>query len=297
MTAADFQLDRNLLRRRYGRAAATSDGADALGREIARRMDERLDYIRITPKRILDLGCGTGQDLLRLAERYPDAAAFGADFALPMLARASARVMPQAGLLKRLLGARPAPPLLAADSLALPLARDSISLAWSNLMLTALDDPLPALQEIHRVLEVDGLLMFSTLGPDTLKELADALPKHAGERIHRFIDMHDLGDALVKAGFTDPVMDMEMVTLTYTALDGLLEDLRATGSANASQARPRCLSGRGSWAQARAAYEKLRQDGRLPATFEVIQGHAWKAAPKTTDDGRSIIRFQPRPQR
>jgi len=297
VTAADFQLDRNLLRRRYGRAAATSDGADALGREIARRMDERLDYIRITPKRILDLGCGTGQDLLRLAERYPDAAAFGADFALPMLARASARVMPQAGLLKRLLGARPAPPLLAADSLALPLARDSISLAWSNLMLTALDDPLPALQEIHRVLEVDGLLMFSTLGPDTLKELADALPKHAGERIHRFIDMHDLGDALVKAGFTDPVMDMEMVTLTYTALDGLLEDLRATGSANASQARPRCLSGRGSWAQARAAYEKLRQDGRLPATFEVIQGHAWKAAPKTTDDGRSIIRFQPRPQR
>lgn len=297
MTAADFQLDRNLLRRRYGRAAATSDGADALGREIARRMDERLDYIRITPKRILDLGCGTGQDLLRLAERYPDAAAFGADFALPMLARASARVMPQAGLLKRLLGARPAPPLLAADSLALPLARDSISLAWSNLMLTALDDPLPALQEIHRVLEVDGLLMFSTLGPDTLKELADALPKHAGERIHRFIDMHDLGDALVKAGFTDPVMDMEMVTLTYTALDGLLEDLRATGSANASQARPRGLSGRGGWAQARAVYEKLRQDGRLPATFEVIQGHAWKAAPKTTDDGRRIIRFQPRPQR
>jgi len=297
VTAADFQLDRNLLRRRYGRAAATSDGADALGREIARRMDERLDYIRITPKRILDLGCGTGQDLLRLAERYPDAAAFGADFALPMLARASARVMPQAGLLKRLLGARPAPPLLAADSLALPLARDSISLAWSNLMLTALDDPLPALQEIHRVLEVDGLLMFSTLGPDTLKELADALPKHAGERIHRFIDMHDLGDALVKAGFTDPVMDMEMVTLTYTALDGLLEDLRATGSANASQARPRGLSGRGGWAQARAVYEKLRQDGRLPATFEVIQGHAWKAAPKTTDDGRRIIRFQPRPQR
>ncbi|NMG66313.1 methyltransferase domain-containing protein [Azoarcus indigens] len=297
MTAADFQLDRSLLRRRYGRAAATSDGADALGREIARRMDERLDYIRITPKRILDLGCGTGQDLLRLAERYPEAAAFGADFALPMLARANARVTPQAGLLKRLMGARPVPPLLAADALALPLARSSISLAWSNLMLTALDDPLPALQEIHRVLEVDGLLMFSTLGPDTLKELGDALPKHAGERIHRFIDMHDLGDALVKAGFADPVMDMEMVTLTYAELDGLLDDLRATGNANASRGRPRGLSGRGGWDQARAAYEKQRRDGRLPATFEVIQGHAWKAAPKTTGDGRSIIHFQPRPQR
>jgi malonyl-CoA O-methyltransferase len=112
--------------------------------------------------------------------------------------------------------------------------------------------------------------------------------------VHRFIDMHDLGDALVQAGFSDPVMDMEVLTLTYADLDELLRDLRRSGCANASTARPRGLAGRAGWAAARHALEALRRDGRLPATFEVVQGHAWKAAPKTTDDGRAVIRFEPR---
>ncbi|MFT3757478.1 methyltransferase domain-containing protein [Thauera sp.] len=295
----DFALDHGLLRRRFARAAATADGADVLAREIARRMDERLDYIRIEPKRVLDLGCGTGADLPRLAQRFPQACVLAADFAMPMLSRAGQRLRgdaPAPGLLRRLLGAKAAPlPHILADARQLPFARGSLGLVWSNLMLPALDDPLPALQEIHRTLEVGGLLMFSTLGPDSLRELRDALPRTAGERVHRFIDMHDLGDALVKAGFADPVMDMEMLTLTYTELDGLLSDLRATGAANAAVGRPRGLSGRTGWVQARAAYEALRRDGRLPASFEIIQGHAWKAAPKTTEDGRSIVRFQPRP--
>ena len=128
-----------------------------------------------------------------------------------------------------------------------------------------------------------------------LRERRAALPDRRGERVHRFIDMHDIGDALVQAGFTDPVMDMEIVTLTYPDLDTLLQDLRHSGGANAATSRPRGLSGRREWAEARAAYEHLRRDGRLPATFEIIQGHAWKAPPKTTEDGRSIVRFQPRP--
>lgn len=293
----DFQLDRRLLRRRFGAAAASSDNADVLAREIARRMDERLEYIRVTPRRIVDLGCGTGADLPRLAERYPEAELIGVDFALPMLARARDRGGKGGGFLRRLLGSNRRLPVVAADATALPLARGSVSMVWSNLMLTGLDDPLPALAEAHRVLEVGGMLMFSTLGPDTLKELRAALPARSGERVHRFIDMHDIGDVLVKAGFSDPVMDMEMVTLSYTQLDDLFADLRACGGTNASTRRPRGLSGRGEWAAARAAYERLRQDGRLPASFEVIQGHAWKAAPRTTDDGRSIVRFQPRPQR
>lgn len=297
MAGADtFELDRALLRRRQARAAATADGADVLAREIARRMDERLDYIRLAPRRILDLGCGTGADLPRLAERYPDAVVLGADFAPPMLARAGSRSFGSGGgLLRRLLGGPRRGTLFAADAERLPLARGSLSLVWSNLLLPALHDPLPALQEIHRTLEVGGLLMFSTLGPDTLKELRAAMPTAPGERVHRFIDMHDIGDALVKAGFADPVMDMEMLTLTYAELDDLFADLRAGGATNASTARPRALCGRQGWAAARAAYDALRRDGRLPASFEIIQGHAWKQAPKLAEDGRAVVRFMPRP--
>lgn len=296
----DFRLDRGLLRRRFERCAARYDSVDVLAREIARRMDERLDYIRIAPRRVLDLGCGTGADLLRLAERYPDADLLGLDFALPMLARSHLRTRPRhspmGGLLRRLLGATAhAMPALAADASALPVARASVSLVWSNLMLPALHDPLPAFQEVHRVLETGGLLMFSTLGPDTLRELRGALSDRTGERVHRFIDMHDIGDALVQAGFSDPVMDMEMVTLTYTGLDELFHDLQASGSNNAASSRPRGLSGKQAWAEARARYEQLRSAGRLPATFEVIQGHAWKSAPKTTEDGRAVVHFHPRP--
>ena len=203
----------------------------------------------------------------------------------------------ETGLLKRLLrfGKPAEPDFVCADARALPLARGSVSLAWSNLMLQWLHDPLPALKEIHRVLEVGGMLMFSTLGPDTLKELRAALPPSDAEHLHRFIDMHDLGDALVGAGFSDPVMDMEMLTVTYTSLDDLLHDLRASGSANAAVTRPRGLVGKGHWQKLRANYERLRRDGRLPATVEVVYGHAWKAAPKVTEDGRAIVRFERKP--
>lgn len=291
MALPDFQLDRRLVRRHAERAAASYAGADFLAREIGRRMAERLDYIRIAPGRILDLGCGQGADRPLLAARYPEAAYLGVDFAAPMLRPGRAA----GNFLQRLFGAvrRPAGDLLAAEAEALPLARGGIGLVWSNLMLNWLADPMPALREVHRVLEVGGMVMFSTLGPDTLKELRAALPAAAGERVHRFIDMHDLGDALVQAGFSDPVMDMEMVTLTYADLDSLLRELKDSGAANAAVGRPRGLSGRSGWTAARAAYQALARDGRLPATFEVIQGHAWKAAPKLTADGRAVVRFEP----
>lgn len=292
---ADFALDRRLVRRRFARAAARYDEVAVLAREVARRMDERLDYIKIDPVRILDLGCGTGADLDLLARRFPQAMRLGIDFAEPMLARAGG----SRGLLQRFFSrGKPSVPLLAcADASALPLARTSVSMVWSNLMLNWFDDPLPALKEMHRVLEVDGMVMFSTLGPDTLKELRAALPGRRGERVHRFIDMHDIGDALVAAGFSDPVMDMEVVTLTYADADELLSDLRLGGCTNAATARPRGLAGKAEWAGVREALAALARDGRLPLTFEVVQGHAWKAAPTTTEDGRAIVRFQPRPAR
>jgi len=140
------------------------------------------------------------------------------------------------------------------------------------------------------VLEVGGLLMFSTLGPDTLKELRAAFADGYAHT-QRFIDMHDLGDMLVGCGFADPVMDMETLTLTYDDVDAMLGELRAAGSSCAMTARRRGLTGKGPWVEARAAYEAMRRDGKLPATFEIVYGHAWKAAPKQTADGRAIVRF------
>lgn len=289
MTLPDFELDRRLVRRRANAAAHSYPQSDFLAREISRRMAERLDYIRIQPKRIVDLGCGPGADLEALGNRYPQAHCLGVDFALDMLDTA-----PAPGFMRRLLGAPRPAPRLCADATALPLTRGSVSLVWSNLMLNWLHDPLPAFKEIHRALEVGGLVMFSTLGPDTLKELRRAFQDqdHNG-RVHRFIDMHDLGDALVQAGFSDPVMDMEMLTLTYPDLDRLLLELRTTGATNAATGRLRGLAGRNGWQKARATYAQLAQDGRLPATVEIIQGHAWKMPAKLADDGRAIISFQP----
>jgi malonyl-CoA O-methyltransferase len=267
-------------------------------------MDERLDLIRIAPRRILDLGCGAGHDLARLGERYPDAMRIGLDLIVPFRARARLASNASSNPLRRLFGKNsPAVGLAAAEAVRLPLLEGSVSLVWANLMLPFIDDPLPVFREMCRVIETGGLVMFSTLGPDTLRELREILPSHTGERVHRFIDMHDLGDALIAAGFSDPVMDMEMATLTYDSLDELFADLRANAANNAALARPRGLSGRAAWEQARARYEQRRREECLPVTIEIIQGHAWKtgSAEKqpqsgSRPDGRAVVRFHPPPR-
>ncbi len=251
-------------------------------------MQERLDYVKVEPKRILDLGCSRGASLVSLAERYPEAQLIGLDVVPAMLSEAR----PQRAAWQRWLGlGKSAEPVrLAADAAKLPLKSRSTAVIWSNLLLHWLDDPLPALAEAHRVLEVGGLLMFSTLGPDSLRELRLAFADGYAHT-QRFIDMHDLGDMLVGCGFADPVMDMEVITLTYDDLDAMFADLRAAGSSCAMKARRHGLTGRNSWAAARAAYEGMRRDGKLPATFEVVYGHAWKAEAKQTADGRAIVRL------
>lgn len=281
-------VDQGQVRRSFARAAAGYGEADFFAREIDRRMQERLDFVRIEPKRILDLGCSRGASLAGLRDRYPDAAAIGVDLVPEMLPGAAHTKTLLPRWLK--LGRDTGPAFVAADAARLPVKSGSVSLAWSNLLLHWLDDPLPALAEAHRVLEVGGLLMFSTLGPDTFKELRAAFADGYAHT-QRTIDMHDLGDMLVETGFADPVMDMEVVRLTYDSFDAMLAELRAAGSSCAMKARRHGLTGRGAWAAARASYEKLRSDGKLPATFEVVYGHAWKAAPKQTADGRAIVRF------
>ncbi len=253
-------------------------------------MQERLDYINLSPQRILDLGCSRGGSFPGLMARYPQAQLLGLDLAPAMLRMAQpARPAWQRWLG---LGQSGGAGRVAADAARLPLKSRSAALVWSNLLLHWLDDPLPALAEAHRVLEVGGLLMFSTLGPDSLKELRAAFADGYAHT-QRFIDMHDLGDMLVACGFADPVMDMEVITLTYDDLDAMFAELRAAGSSCAMKARRRGLTGAASLKLARENYEKLRRDGKLPATFEVVYGHAWKAEPKQTPDGRAIIRFEP----
>ena len=284
-------VDRRRVQRNFARAAANYDGLDVAQREIARRMLERLDPVRIEPQRILDLGCGTGASLSALHARYPRAQLIGADISPAMLAAGRRAQTRHSWLLPFLRRARA--PLLAADACALPLPAASVDFVWSNLMLHWLEDPQPAFAEAHRVIGNGGLLMFSTFGPDTLKELRAAfaaLPGDAQPHTHRFIDMHDLGDMLVATGFADPVMDMEMLTLTYPSLDELLRDLRGGGGC-ALRGRRRGLLGRADGERFAAAYRQLAADGRLPASLEVIYGHAWRVERTRTADGAAIVRF------
>jgi malonyl-CoA O-methyltransferase len=150
--------------------------------------------------------------------------------------------------------------------------------------------------EAARILQPGGLLLFSTFGPDTLKELRAAFAAADGYgHVNTFIDMHDLGDGLVQAGLADPVMEMEVITLEYSSVEKVARDLQAIGARNALPDRPRGLSGRERWRKVVAQYETMRRAGILPATYEVVYGHAWKVPPRHLPDGRQVIDFRPRP--
>lgn len=281
--------EKRAARRSFERAARGYDRHAVLQSEVGTRLLAHLEPIRLDPARMVDLGCGTGRFLADLRKRYPKAEMVGVDFARPMLLEARSR-----GPWWRRALAGPAPMLACADAERLPLASGCAQLAYSNLLLQWCR-PQAVFAEASRVLAAGGLLLFSTYGPDTLKELRAAFAAvDAGAHVHAFIDMHDLGDALVHAGFADPVMEMETITLEYGSVESLARDLKAGGGHNALAARARGLFGRGRWQRMVERYERERRDAALPATFEVIYGHAWKLAPRTTADGRRVIDFRPR---
>jgi malonyl-CoA O-methyltransferase len=297
-----LRLDAASVRRAFERAAPTYDAAAVLQREIGQRMAERLAIVKLLPAAILDAGCGTGEGLAELGARFPAAFLVGLDFALAMLAVAQRRPLQsdpaQGSILRRLLGAKPRgdrQALVCADARRVPLAAGTFDLVWSNLALHWIDDPAAAFAELHRVLRVGGLLMFTAFGPDTLLELRSAFAGvDRATHVGRFVDMHDLGDMLVATGFAEPVMDMEKLTLTYADAKALMRDLKATGERNATAGRPRGLTGRQRWQRVLDALERFRRDGRLPATFEIIYGHAWKPEPRVSADGRAIVRLHRR---
>ena len=287
-----FALDKRLARRSFEQAAATYDAAAVLQNEVCRRMLARLDYIKVDPALILDAGSGTGNALTGLLARYPRARAVALDLALALARRARARRPWWKGLLDGR-GARLA--AVCGDIERLPLASGSAGLVWSNLALQWIVEPQRAFAEMHRVLAPGGLLLFSSFGPDTLKELRAAfqgVDRHT--HVHRFIDMHDVGDLLVASGFADPVMDMEVVTLTYAGTREMMRDLKAIGARNMTRGRPAGLAGKERLAGMERNYEAFRRDGRLPATFEVVYGHAWKPQARTSPTGHPVIDIKPR---
>jgi malonyl-CoA O-methyltransferase len=253
------------VRRSFGRAAGSYDEAAVLQRRVRGELLDRLDVVRLVPDVVLDLGAGTGHASLELKRRYRRSRIVALDLAEGMLREAQRRQT----LLHRFRR-------VCADAARLPLRDQSVGLVFSNLMLQWCNEPDRVFEECRRVLVPGGLLTFATFGPDTLRELRHAWAAADGQaHVNQFLDMHDLGDALVRAGLAEPVLDVERYTLTYEDVRDLTRDLKRIGAHNANVGRPRALTGKSAWQRMIAAYEECRQDGRVPATFEVVYGQAW----------------------
>jgi malonyl-CoA O-methyltransferase len=266
---SDFQFDRARVRRNFARAAATYEQHDVLQREVQADLLGRLDFYLPSPERVLDVGAGTGRGSALLKKRYPKAQVIAVDLAMPMLHAARTH--------QRLL--RPFQ-RVCAEATQLPLPDHSVDVLHSNLCFQWIDD-LPALfGECVRVLRPGGLLAFSSFGPDTLTELRAAWASvDQQSHVSRFLDMHDVGDAMINAGLRDPVLDVGRYTLTYSEPRALLKELKGLGATHADRARERHLTGKSHYRAMLAAYEAMRVDGRIPATWEVVTAHAWGPPP------------------
>jgi malonyl-CoA O-methyltransferase len=280
----ELGLDKKSLRLAFERAAKSYDTAAVLQNEVCERMLGRIEYIKHGPASILDAGSGTGNALAGLRKRYPSAHIVAFDLALGMLSRGRQRMPWWRTALKRHMHS------VCGDIERLPFGARAFDMIWSNLTLQWVDELPRVFSDMKRVMAPGGLLMFSTFGPDTLRELREAYRDvDRYTHVNRFIDMHDIGDMLVHSGYGDPVMDMEHFTLTYENVGALMRELKAIGAHNVTLGRPLGLSGRKAFEAVARNYESMRREGRLPATFEVIYGHAWTPLPRTSPAGRPVI--------
>ena len=263
-----YDLDTAAIRRAFDKASASYDAAAVLQAQVRSRMLSRLDLVELKPRTVVDAGCGTGQGARALLRRYPACQVIALDLSEGMLAKARR----QRHWLRT-----PLP--LCADSARMPLPDHSVDMVFSSLMMQWCNDLDGLFAEYRRILKPGGLLTFSTFGPDTLRELRQAWSAVDGfVHVSRFIDMHDIGDAKVRAGLAEPVLDVEHFRMTYSALTDLMRDLKAIGASNAASGRRRGLTGRGRLRAVETAYEGFRHEGRLPATYEVVYGHGWGVA-------------------
>ncbi|TQM16690.1 malonyl-CoA O-methyltransferase [Pseudoxanthomonas sp. 3HH-4] len=270
-------FDQRHIRRAFSRSAAGYDAAAALQHEVEKRLMESLDYFALrrgqdaaAPNVVLDVGCGPAHAAAAMRKRWPKAQVVALDLALPMLREAKK----QSGWWKPF-------QRVCADLRALPLAEGTVDVLFCNLSLQWVDDLPAAFNGFRRVLKPGGLLVCSTFGPETLQELRDAFAHaDAVPHVSPFPQIAQFGDALMMAGFRDPVLDRDRFTLTYDDLPALMRELRAMGATNALQQRRHTLTGRARFAAAASAYESLRRaDGKLPSTWDVIYAHAWAPPP------------------
>ena len=264
-------FDHRHIRRAFSRSASSYDAAAALQREVSTRLLESLEYLGDrTPQVVLDVGSGPAHATAAMRKRWPRAQVIALDLALPMLREAKK----QSGWWKPF-------SRVCADARALPLADNSVDVIFSNLCLQWVEDLPKVFAGFRRVLKPGGLLLCSTFGPETLVELRDAFSQvDAAPHVSRFPPIAQFGDALLLAGFRDPVLDRDLFTLTYDDLPALMRELRALGATNALQSRRHTLTGRARFSAASAAYEPLRrEDEKLPSSWEVIYAHAWAPPP------------------
>ena len=268
MSMAQQKISKRKIRRAFDRAADSYDAAAVLQKEVCGRLLQKLEYIKLSPQLMLDAGVGTGEAVAPLMKRYKKSRLVVLDLSERMLAKATYH----GGLLRK-------PELVCADIEHLPFCEDSFELVFSSLTLQWCNDLQATMADILRVLKPGGLLMFSTFGPDTLKELRSCWSQiDDAVHVNAFTDMHDVGDGLLQAGFADPVMEAETITVNYETIDMLMADLRGIGANATAEGGRAGLTAPSVLKQLRQAYESYRVDQMLPASYEVVYGHAWKPA-------------------
>ena len=267
MSEPDFYVNKSLSRRAFDNAAEKYDEAAILQREVANRMLERLDYMLIEPQGILDAGAGTGYCTLDVALRYPNVQIVAMDIASSMLQQTRSKAEANHNI-----------SYIASDVEQIALADNSVDLIVSSLTVQWCNDYLKAFAEFKRILKPDGCLLFTSFGPDALKELRHCWYKVDNDQhVNSFIDMHHIGDALLQAGFKDPVIDTETIMVTYKDVYQIMHDLKIIGAHNVLNGRRHSLTGKKRLQAMVAEYEKFRHNGVLPMSYEIVYGHGWLA--------------------
>ncbi len=246
------------IRNTFNTASSNYNDNALLQNEIANRLAEKLKVISIKPQTIIDLGSGTGFLSEKTAKIFPNSILVCVDFAQQSLLENSQNLK------------------VCANAYELPFASNSVDFIVSNLMMQWCPDLTTLFNECFRILKPQGLFLFTTFGPDTLKELKRSWSVvDSSAHVNNFIDMHDIGDQMLQSGFQSPIMEMENITLTYEKVVDLMHDLKAIGAQNVAN-RSKALTGKTKFKKMIEMYENYREDGKLPATYEVIYGHAWK---------------------